>query len=87
MLFVVHYIGEQFIVCLFYQFFDSFVVLTACPVLPENGDKYQLLLIDPRDTARRSPAINKRSSVGGIVNLADRRRSTLSRCGRPLSSS
>jgi len=27
MLFVVHYIGEQFIVCLFYQFFDSFVVL------------------------------------------------------------
>ena len=30
MLFVVHYIGEQFIVCLFYQFFDSFVVGLTC---------------------------------------------------------
>jgi len=34
MLFVVHYIGEQFIVCLFYQFFDSFVVLFTKAMQP-----------------------------------------------------
>jgi len=43
MLFVVHYIGEQFIVCLFHQFFDSFS--NAFPWLRENAVPFHNIMV------------------------------------------